>query len=252
MKFHYLKVTKKQLDAAIPEAERNLLILSAHAANELGVLTKLVHFCAKREAASDVEKEACNAQAMALGRLLTGKLYECWNLLRSAFFSTRLSETYEPQFDDDAKTALAALKKYFGKENLIEAVRNRHAFHYAPDQIARGYTKLAESEALNIYMSQTNANTLYAFADVIARYSVVEDISPDNPAQVFDALIVETPRVLGWLNQVIAACMAIAIQSYVGENLDALGSSEIELSDAPDWKAITIPYFVEIVETEVT
>jgi hypothetical protein len=66
MKLHHIRLTKKQLDQ-IPEAERWLLILAAHAANELSTLTKLFHFCAKHAANSQLEKEALNAQAMAWG-----------------------------------------------------------------------------------------------------------------------------------------------------------------------------------------
>ena len=176
----------------IPEAERTLLVLSAHAANELSVLTKLFLFCSKHEGETEVEREAINAQAMAIGRILTGKLYECWQLLRSVFFDTQLSKMYEPKFDEKTKAALTSLKQYFGRKNIIEAVRNHHAFHYSPDQIKQGYTKLAGDESLNIYMSKTNANTLYAFADKIANYSLVEDINPGRPSEAFDSLISET------------------------------------------------------------
>lgn len=251
MKLHHFKLTKKQLDS-VPEAERNLLLLSAHAANELNALIKLFRYCSEHPAPTDVEKEARNAQAMAIGRLLTGKLYECWNLLQSAFFGSKLSQAYEPLFDNNAKNALGSLKKYFGKKNLIEAVRNRHAFHYAPDQISRGFSKLAEEEPLNAYMAEANANTLYAFADVVAGYSLVEDICPGDPAKAYDALISETSKALGWFNQVIAACMVVALQKHIGSDLQALGATEVEVQGAPDWKAVTIPYFVEMADSEVT
>ncbi len=60
MKLHHFKLTRQQLDA-IPEAERNLLVLVGHAANELSVLTKLFQFCSKHEARTEVEVEARNA-----------------------------------------------------------------------------------------------------------------------------------------------------------------------------------------------
>jgi hypothetical protein len=251
MKIHHIKLTKAQLEA-IPEAERTLLILSAHAANELSTLVKIFHFCSKHEAKTEVEKAFRNAQAMTLGRILTGKLYECWILLQKGFFGARLSKAYEDQFDRQASDALEGLKKYFGKPNLIEAVRNRHAFHYAPDQIAAGFKRVAEQEPLDIYMSETNVNTLYAFADVVAGHALVEDIAAGDIAKGFDSLIVETTRALAWLNQVIAACMLIAIKTYLGKSAEDLGSTEIEVTGVPDWKSVTIPYFVEIAVNEVT
>lgn len=251
MKLHFISLTKKQLDA-VPDGERTLLILCAHAANELNILIKLFRFCSEHPAATDAEERARNAQAMTMGRLLTGKLYECWKLMRSAFFGAQLSRTYEQLLDPEAKTALGELKRYFSGPNLIEAVRNRHAFHYAPDQISRGYVALSEHEPLPMYMSDANANTLYAFADVIAGYSMIEDIQPGDPKNAYGALISETSKVLGQFNQLIAGCMVVVMQKYVGADLEALGSKEVEVSGAPDWKSVTVPYFVEIAESEVT
>ncbi|MNF87937.1 hypothetical protein D3C84_704160 [compost metagenome] len=251
MKLHHFKLSKGQL-TVIPEVERNLFVLLAHAANELNTLIKLFKYCSEHPATTEVEKEARNAQAMTIGRLLTGKLYECWKLLQSAFFGTKLSQVYEPLLDAGATTYLNALKKYFGRKNLIEAVRNQHAFHYSPDQISRGFANLADEEALNVYMATTNANTLYAFADVIAGYSLLEDICPGNPVQAFDALISETTEVLDWFNQVIGAFMMIVIEKYIGCDLEALDSREVEIGGALDWKVITIPYFIEVADSEVT
>jgi hypothetical protein len=251
MKLFHIKFDKKQLDR-IPEAERTLLILLAHAANELSVLTKLFQFSSKHEANSEMEIEARNAQAMALGRILTGKLYECWKIFPKAFFSAQLSKSYEQKFDTDATKALASLKKYFSATNLIATVRNSQAFHYDADQVATGYKDLPPEQPLNAYMSATNANTLYAFADVIAGYSLMRDIDPGNPARAFDSLVVDTAKVVGWLNQVIGACMTVAIGEYLGGSVDALGATQIELQGAPDWKYLTIPYFVEIAESEIT
>src|SRR5262245_30465500 len=134
MQLHHFQLTRKQLDA-IPEAERTLIVLLAHAANELSVLAKLLHFSSISLGNHSLLIEARNAQFLALGRLLTGRIYECWQLLQTAFFQTRISKSYEPQFDEKARGALEALKKYFGRTNLIEKIRNKFAFHYEPDQI---------------------------------------------------------------------------------------------------------------------
>jgi len=227
-------------------------VLSAHAANELSVLMKLFVLCARHNGKTEMEREAINAQAMAIGRILTGKLYECWKLLCSAFFRTQLSKIYEPKFDEEGKVALKSLKQYFGRKNLIETVRNRHAFHYSNDQISQGYTNLSGDEALNIYLSKTNTNTLFAFADKIANYSLVEDINPGKPSDAFDLLIRETSKVTRWLYEVIAECIVIAIKSHVSEDLAALGMVDLELGEASDWRSIAIPYFVEIADDEVT
>jgi hypothetical protein len=101
MQLHRIKLTQAQLDA-VPEQERVLMVLLAHAANELNTLTKLFHFCSTQKAPTPIEEQARNAQALVLARVLAGKLYECWELLQRAFFGARLSQTYEPEFDINA------------------------------------------------------------------------------------------------------------------------------------------------------
>ncbi len=140
--------------------------------------------------------------------------------MQSAFFATQVSKKYEQTFDQPSKEALDSLKQYFGRQNMIANVRNRHAFHYAPDQIATGYASLADNDTLNVYMSETNANTLYAFSDIIAGRALVEDIDPNDHAKAFDTLVKETSKVVGWFNQVIAACMLFVIENYLGGNLE--------------------------------
>ena len=243
IQLHHFTLTRAQLDA-IPAAERTLVVLLSHAANELSVLTKLFQFCSRHEGTDRLLLEARNAQALVMGRLFTGKLYETWQLLQSAFFRTAISRTYEPLFDATAAAALSNLKRYFSRRNLIENVRNRFAFHYAPDQVDEGFARLIDGDPLDVYLSETNANTLYTFAESIATRSLFQSIAPDH-AQAFDMLIRETSQAVGWLNEVIGACLTICLRLHVGGDLYALGAEVVNVEGAPDMRTVTVPYFVE-------
>jgi hypothetical protein len=251
MQLHHFVLTKSQLDG-IPQAERTLVALLAHAANELGVLAKLFHFSVASLGDHSLLVEARNAQAMTIGRLLTGKIYECWVLLQSAFFATRISKLYEPLFDQEAQAALTALKRYFGRTNLIENVRNKFAFHYELDQISAGYAKLGEGDPLDVYLSKTNANTLYVFAESIVGRSLMENINPVDHAKSIAALIDETSAAIGWLNEVISACLLTCLRLHVGGDLYSLGADIVEVNGAPDWKSVQIPFFIEGAEKSTT
>ena len=247
MQLHHFTLTRAQLDS-IPEDERVLLVLLAHAANELSVLTKLFHFASAGEGDAPILVEARNAQSLVIGRLLTGKLYECWNLLQAGFFGTRISKKYVPQFDPEGREALDSLGRYFGRNNLIELIRNNFAFHFALDQIRAGYPTLVEGDNLDVYLSRTNANTLYAFAETIAGRAMLTAINPNDPKAAFDVLIHETSQVVGWFNTFVGACMVTCLRLHVGGDLYALGAKVINVEGAPDWHAIELPYFVEIEE----
>lgn len=247
MRIHHITLSRTQLDS-IPESERRLLVLMAHAGNELNVLSKLFHFSAKAKSETPILQEAENAQSMVIGRVLTGKIYECWKLMQSAFFGSGLSKKYEPQFDPEASAALKALKQCFGRENLIEKVRNGHAFHYSPEQIDAGYRTLVDGDPLEVYLAKANANTVYTFADTIAGRAMLEDIKPGDHQRAFEMLVEETSKAVGRINEVIGATMTICFKTYLGGDLYALGAKVIEIEGAPDSQSVSIPYFVEIAE----
>lgn len=245
MQIHHITLSRKQLDS-IPEPERRLLILMAHAGNELNVLSKLLHFSAKSESTTPILQQAEKTQSMVIGRLLTGKIYEFWNLMQSTFFRGGLSKKYESQFDNEASEALEGLKKYFGRENLIAKVRNGHAFHYSPEQIDAGYRTLVDGDPLEVYLAKAKANTIYTFADTIAGRAMLEDIKSGDHQRAFDMLIEETTKAVARINEVIAAMMTICFKTYLGGNLYTLGAKVIEIQGAPDSQSVSIPYFIEI------
>ena len=224
VRIHHIALSRAQLDA-IPEAKRRLFILIAHAANGISVLSKLFHFSAHSKTECKTEApiltQAANAQALVLGRILTGKICECWKLLQSGFLASALSKAYVPQFEPEASQALDDLRRYFGRENAIATVRNKHAFHYSVDQIEAGYRALVDGDPLDIYLAQSTANTFYAFADSIAGRAMLEGIKTGDGA--FQLLVNDTARMVDRLNTVIGAIIVLILREYFGADLEELG-----------------------------
>lgn len=247
IQLHQVDLSKQQLDR-IPESERRLFILVAHAANELNALAKLFHFAVSSASDSGLIGQAENAQALVLARTLAGKLYEFWVLLQRSFFRAGLSKQYEPLLDPEALEALTALKRYFGRANLIELVRNKYAFHYSPDQIDAGFSAVIDGDPLQIYLGHHHVNTLYAFADSIASRAMLEAIQPGDHTAAFGAVIHETSEVLNYVNAAIGGMMSVCFTKHLGENLYALGAKIIEIEGVPQSQKIAIPYFIEIEE----
>ncbi|MBD9359270.1 hypothetical protein [Methylomonas fluvii] len=245
IQLHHFELTKAQLNQ-MPEPERNLLVMLAHAANEISVLAKLFHFCSGNRSDIPVLERAENSQALLLGRLLTGKLYEFWNLLQTGYFASALSRTYDTAIDDAGRNALVSMRRYFGRDNLIARVRNHHAFHYDIEQIQNGFRSLADGEPLDIYLAQANANSLFAFADTIAGRAMLEAIAPGDPARAFSGLISETSRAVGWVNVVIGSLMVACLERNLGGNLYSLGARTIDIEGAPSSQVVQIPYFIEV------
>lgn len=245
MQLHKINLSREQLDR-IPSDERRLLILIAHASNDIGALSKLFHFAAGSAGESGVLGQAENAQALVLARSLTGSIYEFWQLLQKSFFGPALSKQYEPQFDAEGQAALQSLKRYFGPDNLIATVRNNFAYHYSPNQVDAGYAALTAEDPLQIYLAPHNANTFYAFGDTIVGRAMLEAIRPGDHRAAFEALIDQTSQAVGNINTVIGALMAICISTYIGGNLYDLGAEVIDVEGAPESQVVRIPFFIEI------
>jgi hypothetical protein len=248
---HHITLSRTQLDI-IPEDERRSLILLAHAANEINILAKLFHFSARASSETPILMQAENAQALVLGRLLSGKIYEFWKLLQSTFFRSAHSKRYQPQFDDVALKALKSFKSYFSHENIIATVRNKFAFHYATDQIDTGYQALEEGDSLEIYLAKQNVNSLYAFGDTIVGRAMLESIKPGDHQEAFGILIRDTSQAVSQIDTIIGAIIAICFETHIGPDLYAMGAKIIEIEGAPDSQKVGIPYFIEIVDDNDT
>lgn len=245
IQLHHFKLTKAQL-IQIPLAERNLLVMLAHAANEISVMAKFFHFCSGNKSDIHVLEQAENSQALLLGRMLTGKLYEFWKLLHSGYFASSLSRIYNDAIDDAGRQALESMRRYFGRDNLIENVRNGHAFHYDIKKIQNGFNSLEETESLDIYLAKANANSLFAFADTIAGRAMLEAIAPGDPAKALTDLLTEISLAVGWVNVVIGSLMVACLERNLGGNLYSLGARIIDIEGAPSSQVVRIPYFIEV------
>ena len=245
VKLHQIRIERSALDN-IPAEERTLLVLLAHAANELNILAKIFHWAAAAVNESPIELKGNNTLVFTVVRLLTGKLYEAWKLLDKAFFGTQLFRTYTLALDDEGRSALQDLKQYFGRKNAIEAVRNRYAFHYSPDQVTASYSAVPEGEELDLFLGDSGLNTLYYFAEVIANRALLYEINSSNPAAAMEQLRLETTRIHAAFLKVISGLMALAVKNHLGKTLYEMGASEVEISPCLTSKQVSIPFFVEL------
>ena len=157
MEVHHLKIDRAKL-AALPETERVLLLLLAHASNELNVLTKQILMIRKDNPPSLIIDHVERGQTFIFMRLLIGKLHEAWELFRVRVQNNRaISMTFLPKLRTDAANALAALKRHFGQGSALTAIRNKVSFHYSDKEnlTETNFQQLAATEPLQFYLTPT-------------------------------------------------------------------------------------------------
>ena len=94
-----------------------------------------------------------------LAKLLAGKLHEFWEFMEKAYFKSRVSQLWEPKFNDEAKIILKDIKDYFSKLNCLNKVRNKFAFHYSAEMIKCGLEVVKKEEKWKIYLSDAVGNS---------------------------------------------------------------------------------------------
>jgi hypothetical protein len=136
--------------------------------------------------------------------------------------------------------------KYFSHENTIEHVRNGHAFHYDIDQAAIGFKATKDGDPLDIFLADSNANSLFGFADTIVYRGMLERIAPGDPSKAVNLLIAETMQAANWASELIGGLMFVCLKKYFSKEQGLPAEEVMTIEDAPPSNAVRIPFFVEL------
>jgi hypothetical protein len=244
MKLYRAELPKNRL-AAIPTEERTFFLALGHFANEVNILQKVFYWSSEWADSNEFVIRAHTVQAMVMARLLVGKLNEGWNLLEKAYFARQLGQEYGPMLNEPTKLTLQKLKNYFGKENLINVVRNDFAFHYSPGNLDEGFHLPPEDEKWEMYLAESNANSLYYASELVTNYSLLESIHPGKHQKAMEDLISESIRVAGWFTDVSAAFMIAFAEKHLVNEDGEFKMSPLDIGKVPKFDEVHIPFFVE-------
>lgn len=245
MKLHRLPLTSQQLQA-VPSNERALFIVLAHALNEINVLNKLFFLCSEFDPEPKWQVHAHVCQALVLARALTGKLNEAWEAVQKGYFGQKLSLVYDPTFEGEAAEGFQALKKYFGRTNVINIIRNNFAFHYSLEHADVVVSEDAPLDELPIYLGETNGNSLYQFAEYAMNKALMDAINPVDAQKAFDQVVSETSSVVRWLNAFVQGLLFAILDRHL--NVESLRSAleSIDIGDVSTSTEIRIPFYFEV------
>jgi len=237
MKIKSIRVTKAKLDT-IPEIERAFCVHIGHLRNELMVLRKLLERSAKHPPDNPVLGDVHFSQSFIMARLLAGKLWEGWELLKKAYFSTKLALMIESNLPDDAKDSLRNLKKYFGNKNVINKVRNEFAFHYDHQRVRTQLSLVEETDNLKIYAAE-NEDVLFQFSEVIVGSAMLEAVQPGDFVAATEKFFTEMMGISGQLVVFCDGCLHYMIKTYIGYDQ----AEETEIPDPPKCDDLRLPCF---------
>ena len=255
MEIHNTKLSRTRL-AAKPENERVLLLLLAHASNEINVISKLILMMRKDDPPSPIVDHVEGGQIFILMRLLIGKLHEAWELFKNRVQADRaIAEKCLPHLQPEGKTALEQLNRHFGQGSPLTAIRNKISFHYTDkDNLTEAnFQQLPPTEPLQFYLSKTNGNTFYHAGELIAQLSAINLMKaapPPDPndnrsdaARTFEALCDEIISVSRDITELFGQLIAFLSEDAVEE------VTTQQVPDGPKISTFSLPYFFDEVDT---
>jgi len=241
-----IELTGRQLEA-LPSEERVFLVQMGHLANTIMVLQKWLIFCQVRAPSQKIESEAATTQQMLVTRILSGVLYEGWQVIHESYFKAQLSKKYDAKLTDDGKKCLASLKKYFDGENKVKTVRNKSAFHFDRATVENELSLVERDKSYCLYLSGFQGNCLYYLSEELVGLAMLHSVQDGTGAteipEVLQRLFDELVHISRAFSGFIGACLLLVVR----ENLPFLewdNLKRISVSDAPPLDQIRIPFFV--------
>ena len=252
---HRINLTKSKL-AAMPHAERSLLLLLGHANNEINVLSKLILMARKDEPEIRLIDHVEVGQVFVIMRILIGKLHEAWLLFNRRFQADQsLKGKYLPKLSDEAAAAITELNRHFGRGSPLAAIRNKLSFHYTDehDLVEQNFQRLPETEPWEFYLSSTVGNSFYFASELVIAGGVIglamgksgRNVAPGDltldPAAFADLCDTVT-KVSGRITELFGDLIGLIVMNSIGKDVE---TSTIEIPTGPKISTFSLPYFFD-------
>jgi hypothetical protein len=243
---HRVTIPKKTFDL-IPEQERLLFIRFGHLIFELNTLLRLFLWSSSLKNLQQEEVAARMAQGMVIARVLIGKMYEAYVLIKNRY-NGDIAIEYNNLLNDASRISLLNLKHYFNKSNLINIVRKKYAFHYSHDELTKILMRIEPEDNLVFYLSKDSRNYFFSSADKIISDAMLEAIEPGNPDKAQERLEKETIAISRSLIIFLGCFLDTFLKKHLGDNLEEMGAIEIMISGHSKDSGIELPYFLSLDE----
>lgn len=176
-------------------------------------------------------------------RLLAGKAFEGWEMLRRLLFASPDARELEGELVETGKSSLGRLKRYFGKQNLVRTIRNSFAFHFSPEQLESQLERTNES--LDLFLeNKSGVNSLFYFAEVLATSAIIEQTGAKSLEEGFDAVVKDVIGVAGDLVNLADATLH-ALLTRFGKDVWSKPMVEVPLPELRAFDSVSMPWLVD-------
>lgn len=228
--------------------QRSFLLLGGHALNELNSLNKAFLAATNNKVETDtkqIEGLAAGLQGMVFARLLAGKLFEAWELIRTRFLGrSGFVDEMSPMLHPDATRALTELKEYYEKQrNGIVYIRNNYAFHDTEKLMERHWRRSAERHPMEWILGGTIGNNLFTGGTATCNMSVFDLYDAQHLGRGMDGFFNELYDIVRKTTTCLEGINLVILERAAGERIAALPHLTVRINP-PRADSIRIPYFM--------
>jgi hypothetical protein len=215
--------------------------MAGQLANDLNILTKLTTIAFNPVGGHEIFARANAATGMLMLKLLAGKINEGWLLIGQQF--SPLYKKYEGELSDEAKVALDYLKKYFGKSNVVNIIRNKVGFHSDMQIIQKGYEFFPTTEIFVDYLTESQGHSLYYSAEIISAVGITHLIDEHDWRAGIDKITLEIGEIAVKMVVFFLEYMKAFVQRYIAHGVTDIHKDKFTIADGPPIDTVTIPFF---------
>lgn len=227
----------------VPEDERTFALMLGKLHNEINILGNLVASLKIDETEIELERFGRTAQTFMFMTLLSGRLYEGWELLRTNYFGNKLSVKYNPLLGDEGINSLNSIKKYFSNGSALQTIRNKYSFHFDETIIKNSYSSSSEIDGCDMYLGEPSNCNFFQMSESLFNRAILNDIGGGNAQQGMNILVSDSSRILGLFQIFIGNFM----MSFIRENWDEFpDEEEVEVGERPSIDEVMLRFLVKI------
>jgi len=226
---------------SIPEKERIIFVKITNVFNEFNILQKIILISIPK-AIDFIENKGRLVQLQFFNKILVGKLYECWLMVKRDFIDEELLKTYETILSEKSKDCLQNLMIYFGFEDseIMRTIRNKYAFHYDRDTTIRQIQNIPSNLRLEMFIAEEYVNCLFSFSEGLIIYDIFEQIDPLNLEEAAKKFIQISIDLTEWFQTFFQGFITIIGKKYFSKRIEI-----IEVDDPPNLENLEFPYFIK-------
>jgi hypothetical protein len=228
--------------------EAPYVIMAGHLANEISALNKLVLYTTGTYA-NPANRDASAVWGLMLIRLLGGKLYEGWEMVKRQYFGSKVSATQAGRSELDFVEHQKWLKKYFGdSKNLIHKLRNQYAFHYSVEEAAAITSHLNTVDPdhpLELLLTNAHGNSWYIASEDVVLHAMAKDWKTGSIKKTVDKLMADITEVTGHFLKFLGGTMENSLV-HLGDLGVEISREDEQIADVPGDGEFQLQFFTNL------